>query len=86
VTSTWTFVCENSGWPKLKRLPSARLASLKNPRIKFVEGGIKLEVQFSYRQGDWTLASQGGTFETFPLSCLPALLELARQMRRGSEP
>lgn len=76
----FTFICENAGVPKLKRIPRARLSRFKNPRIVNVGDGVKLEAELTYRQGDWTLCSVGGMYQVFPESALPRLLELSRLM------
>jgi|GEM_PF-5219181 len=78
--NTFTFVCENAGVPKLKKVPVQRLSRLKNPRLVFVRDGVELHAQIAYRSGDWKLASDGGLFDVFPLSCLPGLMKLSKAM------
>jgi hypothetical protein len=79
--NTLTFVCENAGVPKLKKMPLSRLSRLKNPRIVFVDGGVKLQAEISYRSGDWTLASDGGAVDVFPHLSVGLLLTISQAMR-----
>lgn len=77
-----TFVCENAGLPKLKKVPLTALSRLKNARIILRNDGIQLHAQFKYRGGDWRLA-EGGILDVYPHSCMRHFSRLLSRIQQS---